>query len=95
MIKSGIMFDNSRGQVVTAGGMPLMQSTGLKDKHGVDIYEDDLWRLGDDTYLIVWCQGDYQSGWKKRAGDNLTDIGLETAVKGEVIGNIHEGVKCT
>ena len=64
--------------------------TGLKDKHGKEIYEGDIVKLADGIYEIIFEQGDFQTGFKKKSGNNLTDIGGEFAKKLEIIGNIWE-----
>ncbi len=67
-----------------------MQFIGQHDKNKKEIYQSDFWKLGDVVYLIVWHEGDMQTGWKKKGGDYLTDIGKDNANKGEVVGNMYE-----
>ena len=68
----------------------FMQCTGLKDKNGRLIFEGDIVSQSDSVYEIMFEQGDFQTGWKKKAGKNLTDLGREFMGKFEIIGNIYE-----
>lgn len=70
-------------------GWNVMQFTGLKDKNGKEIYEGDIFHMGDLTILYV-C--DFDNGYfGGRQTTNKSRVGLAYwQDQIEIIGNMYE-----
>jgi len=77
-------------EVIDANSGMLMQSTGLKDRNGKDIYSEDI--VKDDSfrsYVVDW----YDNGWALREVNGGYYSGhrhFKDVTYMEVIGNVYE-----
>ena len=69
---------------------PLTQYTGLKDKNGVEIYEDDIVEWLGFAFAVTVSEN---HGYRFMYG--LDQLCKDNAINGEVIGNIYENPELT
>lgn len=63
------------------------QCTGLKDKDGVNIYEEDIIRHGEEVFKILFGDGCF---WRSNEDDTMELHTILGMGEFEVIGNIHD-----
>lgn len=71
----------------------LIQSTGARDKRGQEIYEGDIWRVGNRIYVVEFDKKtlSYVAAYNS---SNFTSSTKLIPTQGEVVGNIfNKGVK--
>jgi uncharacterized phage protein (TIGR01671 family) len=76
---------------LTKNEYPIMQYTGLKDKNGKEIYEDDIVRKGNKIYYVSFCMGSFELRKKSDSENCATGRRNNTDwMLLEIIGNIYE-----
>ncbi|MGK8216910.1 YopX family protein [Staphylococcus epidermidis] len=84
-----LIDDESDGNFIFLDDVVLMQSTGLKDKKGVEIYEGDIVKnIYDEIYVVKWFDAGFHLEEKYNGGFDYFE--LHSGDNKEVIGNIYQ-----
>ena len=81
-----------QGNTIPVRADSVGQFTGLLDKNGKEIYEGDIYHMGDNTitYTVVWND----SGFIGKQNGSSSYAGLEYWMdRIEIIGNVYENKK--
>ena len=78
---------SSFGDIIDDERWVVEQCTGLKDKNGKLIYENDLIKIDDDVAVIEWS--DYYARFMLESSEDIFDFETTYARDCEIIGNIH------
>jgi uncharacterized phage protein (TIGR01671 family) len=82
------VYDEEKGEIDWFDDLIIMQFTGLKDKNGVEIYEEDL--LSNDVGAPVMRVEFNQGCFTLNGLENLISEEVDHTQCLEIIGNIYE-----
>lgn len=93
--QDGLLYQRSKGSERLIPILPknhvVMQSTGLKDKNGVEIFEGDIFAEGFGRYVVAW---EAKGGrWSLKFIHDFEDafhLGIRNSKEMTLIGNIYE-----